>query len=935
MRNSNCNLCNLCKGVNTICLWGEGPAPCDTMIIGRDPGEQDDKEGRPFTGKIGQLLNELLQVAGIKRENVYVSNVCKCKPPENRPYTSEELNACRVYLDQEIAAVQPKVIITLGGDALEAITGQTQVMKLAGQVFNFKNENTGLEYKVFASVHPSYILRNDGYKERALKHFETFGKILRGETFESSPVKYVYIQTIDQFRKFIVKMSDQKAIVFDTETTGLNFLNDRILCYSFSWKENTAVVLPVLGYRESAIWSEEELKEINTALKKIYADPDITWIAQNISFDVKFLKTVGIEIVGPIEDTMLMQTLCDENATDLKGLKAMASLYTDMGNYAAPLEDCKTQLKIEKRKKLQEDQKSIKDRIKDLKKMLKKADDATTIAINQDIALLDGELLDLSNVDTDITYADIPTNILWLYSAMDADATIRVFKVLTEKLRAASNMYTFSHNQRPPTKMVRYYKRLVMRLRRVLNHMEYRGTQIDLDHLRKLDVEYSKRLVELENSLLGTDAVTKTCEKLLKKSQKKAEERYKNLKNTTDYKAGATDKTPKFTQKEYGIHYGKPIAFNMNSHDHLRVLLFDVLGLTHPFPEKHGKVGLSTDKEVLEVLEDSHPCVKIIQENRKLSKLHTTYVLGQIKRADKNSRIHTNFNQHITVTGRLSSSDPNLQNIPRDNKEVKKAFITDPDWHIVQMDYAQAEFRMWAELSNDIDMINDIKSGSDIHKETASQFWGIPEEQVTKDQRSAAKFVVFGLMYGRGAESVAKQVKITTAEAQAIIDQFFSKYMIANRWLTVTRKFAESRGFSPGYFGRVRRLPDARMRHADKQKWSESMRQSVNSPIQGGAADLTGIAMIKIYDELQAHPEWKAHLILTVHDSIILEVHKDSLNEVIKMCYQKMVENVDNMRVPMVADIEVGLNWGELINIPSDNITESIVKYLDTISCAV
>ncbi len=240
------------------------------MIIGRDPGEQEDKAGRPFIGRSGQLLNELLQAAGLNRENVYISNVCKCRPPENRPHTLRERKACQIYLDQEIAAVQPKVIITLGGDALEAITGQTQMMKLAGQVLNFKNENTGFECQVFAGVHPSYVLRNVGYKERALKHFETFGKILRGETIERSPVKYITIQTIDQFRRFMSKMCEQKAIVFDTETTGFDFLNDRILCYSFSWKENTAVVLPLLGYKEAAIWTDEELLEINNALKEIY-----------------------------------------------------------------------------------------------------------------------------------------------------------------------------------------------------------------------------------------------------------------------------------------------------------------------------------------------------------------------------------------------------------------------------------------------------------------------------------------------------------------------------------------------------------------------------------------------------------------------------------------------------------------------------------------
>lgn len=938
MRNPNCNLCGLCNGVNTICLWGEGYPPCDVMVIGRDPGEEEDKIGRPFVGRSGKLLEELLQAAGLKREDVFISNICKCRPPGNRPHTSEERTACRVYLDQEIAAVQPKVIIVLGGDALEAITGQTQVMKLAGQTINFKNDK--IDCQVFVSVHPSYILRNDSYKERAIKHFEDFGRLLRGEdSIKSSPVKYVYVQTIEQVRKLIVKMHQQKFIVFDTETTGFDFLHDKILCFSFSWKENTAVVLPLLGYKQAAIWPEQDYNEIITSLQNLFANPNIEWCAQNISFDAKFMKTYNMEIVGPIHDTMILQTLCDENAVDLKGLKDMAKLYTDMGDYSEPLEKFKTGLKIEKRKVIQTERKEIKGRIKDLKKMLKKVEQEVVqsthtarqaIDITYDIIVLEHKLEELKNVDKDISYAEIPTNTLWPYAAMDADATMRIFNVLMSKLYEESAKHAFSHNGKPPVNMVRYYKKLVMKLRRVLNDMEYHGAKLNLVYLAELDEKYTKRLSELEVELLEMGGVKQTEVVLLKESQKKAGKRYDTLKSVMDYKAG-TGKKPKLTKKEYCIKHEKTIEFNMNSHVHLRILLFDVLKLVHPFPNKKGKTGLSTDVEVLEALEDKHPCVTKLQENRKLSKLHKTYVKGQMKLADANARVHTDFNQHITVTGRLSSSHPNLQNIPRANKEIKRAFVVEPGYFILQLDLAQAEFRFWAELSNDRDMISDIASGMDIHRATASQFWGIPEKDVTSEQRSAAKFVVFGLMYGRGAESVAKQVKISTEEAQAIIDQFFAKYPVASRWLRSTKTFTEKRGFVSGYFGRVRRLPYARLRHMDRQKWGESMRQAVNAPIQGGAADLTGIAMIKIHSELKVHPELKAHLILTVHDSIILEVYKKDLVTVMKMCHQKMIENVDDMTTSMAADIEVGLNWGDLQSISINNIDREVAEYLKTL----
>ena len=933
MRNVNCSSCELHVNVNNVCLWGEGPQPCDIMILGREPSASDDRHGRPISDvEFTKLLNMWLQEAGLNRANVYISNACKCRTPENRPPTDQEFAACRTYLDQEIATVNPRVIITLGKEVYETLTGEKDVKILARAGKSVDYTKNDITRQILVSAHPSYVSRNPNYNERVRKHFKEFGQIIRGEAPIRSAVRYVTIRNIDQFRKFMAKMREQKLIAFDTETTGFDFQNDRILCYSFSWKTNTAVVLPLLGYKETTIWSVNELEEINTALKTIYADSSITWIAQNISFDHKFLMTAGIMIAGLIEDTMLIQSLCDENALDLKGLKAMAALYTDMGNYDDGLDKCKQQLKIDRRKGLQAAQKVRKDRIKELKKMLLKADPPETTEINWDITGLEGELVDIADENKDITYADIPSEILWPYAAMDADAVIRVHRVLTNRLHDEAQAYDYSQLGGKIPDMVRYYHALVMKQRRVLDTMEYRGAKVNVAYLHELDKVYAAKLEELEQGLLAMPEVTKVCGLLLKKNQKKVEERWAGLKTTIDYLIDPTNtKPPKYTQKEYGIHYGKPIPFNMNSHDHLRLLLFTVLKLKHPFPKKAGKAGnkLSTDKEVLEALENSHPCVKLLQENRKLSKLHKTYVLGQIKRADAGDRIHTSFNQHITVTGRLSSSQPNLQNIPRANKDIKKAFIpTYPEWFIIQMDYAQAEFRMWAELSKDMDMINDIKSGLDIHRATAAQFWSIPEADVTKEQRSAAKFVVFGLMYGRGAESVAKQVKITKEAAEAIIEQFFAKYPIARRWLNITKHFTESTGYSPGYFGRVRRLPYAQMKFADKEKFAMAIRQSVNAPIQGGAADLTGVAMIKIHRELQAHPEWKAHLILTVHDSIILEADPSCMKPVIKMCHQKMTEVVDGMLVPMAAEIEVGPNWGKLVEIPIKNV-DSLFEILE------
>ena len=206
-------------------------------------------------------------------------------------------------------------------------------------------------------------------------------------------------------------------------------------------------------------------------------------------------------------------------------------------------------------------------------------------------------------------------------------------------------------------------------------------------------------------------------------------------------------------------------------------------------------------------------------------------------------------------------------------------------------------------------MINDIRLGMDIHKVTASEFWGIPEDQVTPEQRAAAKFVVFGLMYGRGAKSVAKQVGITEMEAKQIIANFFAKYPVAARWLTQTHRFARDRKFVMNHFGRLRRLPyiDSNI----KKEAADARRQALNAPIQSSAADITGIAMIRIKRALEEN-NLRARPILTVHDSIVFECPNEELPILIKLVYKRMTDPIPGIIVPLDVEVEVGPNWAEV-----------------------
>jgi len=917
-RNSTCTKCDLYKNARTVCFWGQGNPQADIMFIGKMPSSHEDMTKNLFKNSpLGQIFDDLLEVGGIDRADIYVTNIVKCYTSGSNHPTKEEKVACLGYLKDEIAAVKPKVIVTMGLDALEALTGESKIMKLAGTVINVDKTDLNWKGKVYVTVNPAYLSRNPSYFSRAEVHFKEIGYFYRGEELPKKNMdsKYVAITKFEQVAPFFEQLHKQSLIAFDTETDSLDFTSGNLLCFSFSWKKNTGVVLPLLGYKKEAIWTDEEFAIILQQLKSIFAKPNIEWIAHNMSFDHKYtMQHIG-DIAGTLHDTMLLQHLLDENAKDLKGLKALANVYTTMGKYDDPLDEFKHNLKLQKSKKLTNAKKENKAKIKMIEKVLAK--DSNDVTAQKDLKKLKEEEEHLAAVKIDISYDEIPTDILWPYAAMDADATFRIFDNHFKTLQKQSLYFQKYSNK----SMLRLYQQLVMPLRRVLDEMEFRGVQMDRTYLDSLDAKYAKRIKELSEQVHKLSAVTKTEEILSKRAQEKAGEKWLSLKSVLDWTKyqknpdawqGKIPREPKFkTALEYGKHYGKPVSFNLNSSNHLRVFLYEVLKCPKANAPRTDKGELSTNKDTLELFKDK-PGVDVLLENRKITKLHSTYVKGSLAALDSNNRIHTSFNQHITTTGRLSSSQVNLQNIPREDKDIKRAFTTKKNWKIVQFDYAQAEFRMWCQLAGDVDMRNDIIAGLDIHTQTASDFWNIPMKDVTKKQRSAAKAVVFGLMYGRGAASVAKQVGIQVVEAETIKKRFFSHYPMAAKWLRDTQTGARRNLFVTGFFGRIRRLPHASSR-APQEKIAEALRQAVNSPIQGSAADVTGIALIRIRKELlKNNLNDYAQLILTVHDSIVLEVAEEKLEQVINLCTTCMTAPLPGMVVPFIVDTEVGDNWADV-----------------------
>jgi DNA polymerase-1 len=349
--------------------------------------------------------------------------------------------------------------------------------------------------------------------------------------------------------------------------------------------------------------------------------------------------------------------------------------------------------------------------------------------------------------------------------------------------------------------------------------------------------------------------------------------------------------------------------FNINSPQQLSQVLFEDLKL--PSVRKTAKrTGFSTDIGVLETLAKEHPLPAILLEYRQLSKLKSTYIDALPKLVNKRTkRIHTSFNQTVTATGRLSSSDPNLQNIPIRTdlgKQIRRAFIPRSQNHLIlSADYSQVELRILAHFSGDHTLLSSFKKGEDIHNRTASEVYGVRIDRVTPEQRAVAKITNFAIIYGVSAYGLSQQTDMTVQEAAMFIDVYFKRYPKVKEYIDQMIELAREQGFVTTLLGRRRYIPEINGSNRQKREFAE--RTAINTPIQGSAADLIKVVMIDIGRALK---KYKSEMILQVHDELVFEVHKDELNEVKEMVKDKM-ENTVDLEVPIKVDINVGENWLE------------------------
>jgi DNA polymerase-1 len=443
-----------------------------------------------------------------------------------------------------------------------------------------------------------------------------------------------------------------------------------------------------------------------------------------------------------------------------------------------------------------------------------------------------------------LTFNQVPLETAGHYAAEDADITLRLHQVMWEQLK-----------QNPD--LLKMYQEIEIPLVSVLQKMEHTGVLIDTFMLAGQSTELAQRMQELEQQ----------------------------------------------------CHEAAGGPFNVASPKQLQEILFERLGL--PVIRKTPKGQPSTAEDVLQELAGDYPLPRLILEHRSLAKLKSTYtdkLPGQVDRTT--GRVHTSYHQAVAATGRLSSSDPNLQNIPirtAEGRRIRQAFIAPKEHSLIAADYSQIELRIMAHLSEDPSLLKAFAEDRDIHQATAAEVFGVPLDQVSKDQRRSAKAINFGLIYGMSAFGLARQLSIGRGEAQDYVNMYFERYPGVKAYMDNTRQLAKDQGYVETAFGRRLYLPEINSRNGQRRQYAE--RSAINAPMQGTAADIIKLAMIKV-DHWLGESSLDARLIMQVHDELIVEVADPIAGQVQAELISRM-NSAASLKVPLKVEAACGINWDE------------------------
>ena len=600
------------------------------------------------------------------------------------------------------------------------------------------------------------------------------------ESLKTVPHNYQLIETEEEAKKLCDYLLTNKIISLDTETTSTHPIDAELVGLSFSVKENEAFYVAVPADFKKAL-------TIVNIFKKVYENTEILKVGQNIKYDMEVLHNYGINVQGPMFDTMIAHYLIDPELQHNMDYMAETILHY------------------------------------------------RTIHIEE---LIGPKGKNQKNM------RDLNPKDVYEYAAEDADITLKLKNALEPRLKDVNAEKLFWDMEMP--------------LVPVLADMETTGVCLDTDSLKETSTLFTKRMKALEKEIF----------------------------------------------EEAGEE------FNISSPKQVGEILFGKMKLVDK-PKKTRTGQYVTSEEVLQQLRGKAKIVANILDYRGLKKLLGTYVDALPKLINpRTGHIHTSFNQTITATGRLSSSDPNLQNIPvrdDDGKEIRKCFIPEPGCLFFSADYSQIELRIMAHLSGDENMIEAFREGFDIHRATAAKIWHEDMDEVTDAQRKKAKQANFGIIYGITTYGLAQRMDIPNGEARQLIDDYFTTFPKVHAYMEKAKEEAREKGYAETLFGRRRYLPDINSKNGTVRGFAE--RNAINAPIQGSEADIIKVAMIRIWRRFKEEGI-RSKMILQVHDELNFSVFPEEKEKVEKIVIEEM-QGAYHLDVPLIADAGWGKNWLE------------------------
>lgn len=631
-----------------------------------------------------------------------------------------------------------------------------------------------------------------GFRRLRARAIELFGRA-EATVAEAAPapeVHYALITDLAQLDALVQRLATCSEIAVDTETTGTDPRASELVGISIAWAPGQAAYIPV---RSPAGSPQLDCHEVVQRLRPILQNEAIGKIGQNIKFDLIVLRGVGIELRGPLTDTMVADYLLSPGARN-HTLDDLAQRY--LNHTMTPIKDL------------------------------------------------------IGTGKQQITMDQVPLDQITHYACEDVDIPLRLVPLVRSQLADLG--------------LSELYRDLEMPVIEVLAEMEFNGIRIDVEHLTKMSSLFAEKITTLKDEIFAT--------------------------------AGG--------------------EFNLDSPKQLAKVLFEDLGL--PVVKKT-KTGASTDVEVLQTLSLNHPLPARLIEYRQATKLKNTYIdaLPRLVNA-KTGRVHTSFRQDVAATGRLSSTDPNLQNIPirtEEGRAIRGAFRAGPeDWLLLAADYSQIELRVLAHYSGDAALLDAYVQDSDIHTRVAAEVNGVNESAVTPEMRRMAKTINFGIVYGQSPFGLARTLGISKDEAAAYIELYFARYPGVQEFMLQTLLDCRRNGFVQTILGRRRAIQGVRdlsqLEPAKRRSLTEAERIAINTPIQGSAADLIKSAMIALHRRL-AQSDLQAKLLLQIHDELVFEVAPDQAQELEQLVRQEMT-SVMPLRVPLKVEIGIGETWADL-----------------------